>query len=265
MVVSAIKGRAAPVYYYIPLCLLGWLPWWPLGLVALIRQRSGAGWESGRRLLSPGLCLVVTGFCVFSFVGSKHATYLLPFAPWAALEISRLLGRDPLLRRPAVVLPVAGLAAAVYLVAVTQVPSRESRMGMHSSLRGVAEALHREHAVGIYSDHFWPSLEVYYGENIHFSSPAPEEVYEKSDEPLAHFGFHDHALAGKWFVHFRKSNDTDFLRWMNDPGIPKTVVGDFVIGPLTPPVAALPSGSQKPMMAAAHAHALPPAPGRTLR
>jgi hypothetical protein len=253
-----IEGRAAPIYYYIPLCLLGWLPWWPLAFVALIRQRLGAGWENGRRIFSPGVCLVLTGFCVFSLVGSKHATYLLPFAPWAALELSRWVGRDPLLRRPAVVLPIAGLTAAFYLVAVAQVPARESRLSMHSSLREVATLLHREHAVDIYSDHFWPSLEVYCGENIHFSGSAPEEVYDKADNPSAHFGFNQSGLPGKWFVHFRKSNDPDFQLWINDPRIPKTVVGDFVVGPMTPPpVATITTDSQKPWTAETRLHALP--------
>ena len=246
-----IDGRGGPIYYYLPLCLLGWLPWWPLAFAALVRQWRKLRAEHWRHLVSPGLCIVLTGFCIFSLVGSKHATYLLPFAPWAALEFARLLGRDPLLRRAAVVLPAAMLASAVYLTAVSEVPARESRMGMHSSLREVADVLHREHAVDIYSDHFWPSLEVYYGERIHFTEPAPEETFEKCDMPSEHFGFGNAApKPGQWFVHFRKSEDPTFQRWLNDPRVPKITVGDFVAGPLdSPAVAVSVSGNVKPLLA----------------
>ncbi len=231
-----IEGRAGPIYYYIPLCLLGWLPWWPLATAALVRQWTRLRQENWRALLSPGLCLVLTGFCLFSFVGSKHATYLLPFAPWAALEISRLLSRDSLLRRPAVILPVAGLAAAVYLICVSLIPAREDRMSMHSSLRQVAEVLRQHHAGAIYSDHFWPSLEFYFGEQVHFADPPPVETYDAADTPRHHFGFGDHPLQpGHWFVHYRKVNDPELQPCLNDPRIPKIVVGDFIIGPMTEP------------------------------
>ena len=103
-----IAGRRGPIYYYIPLCLLGWLPWWPLAAAALVRQggRLRSVLKNWREHLSPGLCVVVAGFCIFSMVGSKHPTYLLPFAPWAALEFSRILERDAVLRRPGFILPV---------------------------------------------------------------------------------------------------------------------------------------------------------------
>jgi 4-amino-4-deoxy-L-arabinose transferase-like glycosyltransferase len=263
-----IDGRAGPIYYYLPLCLLGWLPWWPLAGAALLRQWSALRRENWRSLLSPGLCLVLTGFVIFSLVGSKHATYLLPFAPWAALEISRLLGRDPLLRRPAVILPVAGVAAGVYLTVVALIPGRESQMGMHSSLREVADILRQHHAGDVYSDHFWPSLEVYYGEKIHFAEAAPEETYDRADEPDEHFGFNDQAsLAGRWFVHFRKEKDPEFRRWLNNPNVSKIVVGDFIVGPMTPPAWAAfeAPGSGKRMLADGKFHLLPQAAGKTLR
>ena len=237
-VTGQVAGRAGPIYYYIPLCLLGWLPWWPLAVAAAIRQRmhlnlSQQRWKS---LLQPGFCIVVVGFCVFSLIGSKHATYLLPFAPWAALEFSLLLERDSALRRPALLLSVAGVAALVYLIGAIVAPIRESRMGIHSSLREVAALLHRDHAASVYSDHFWPSLEVYCGEEVYFTDTAPKETYERADEPGKHFGFDKPTgQVGRWFVHFRKATDVPFKQWLDDPLIPKTYLGDFVIGPTTHP------------------------------
>jgi hypothetical protein len=229
-----ISGRAGPLYYYVPLSLLFWLPWWPLALAALIRQRRNFSWAQRANFLGPGLLILVTGFCAFSLIGSKHATYLLPFAPWVALEFARLLERDSFLRRPQFILSLAGLAAAVYLIGVALVPARQSQMGLHSSLRDVADALQRQHAGIVCSDHFWPSLEVYLGEDVHFTDTAPEETYEKADEPGEHFGYvNPQATKGGWFVHFRKATDAPFDRWLNDPRIKKIYIGDFVIGPMT--------------------------------
>jgi hypothetical protein len=233
-----IAHRAGAIYYYIPLCLLFWLPWWPLALAALVRQRNHFTRARWAEWLSPGTCLVVTGFCVFSLIGSKHATYLLPFAPWAALEFARLLQRDSFLRRPAVVLSLAGVAALAYLVGVSLMPARQSKMGEHSSLRDVAAALARYHANGVFADHFWPSLEMYCGEKVYFTDTAPEETDEKADVPARHFGFTSPSPAqGDWFIHFRKATSIPFERWLNDPRIPKIAIGDFVIGPMTPPLA----------------------------
>jgi 4-amino-4-deoxy-L-arabinose transferase-like glycosyltransferase len=239
-----IAGRSGPIYYYIPLCLLVWLPWWPLAAVALIRQRANfrLAMYRWKDHVTPGVCLVLAGFCIFSLIGSKHPTYLLPFAPWAALEISLILNRDDLLRRSAIILPVAGLATLVYLIAISVVPARESRMGMHSSLRDVAELLRRHHATVVYSDHFWPSLQLYYGEEVHYTGAAPEETYDPADEPDEHFGFDDSKpQAGGWFIHFRKADDPAFARWLDDPNVPKTKIGDFLVGPM---MAAAPGSSR---------------------
>ena len=205
-------------------------------------RETAARW---RELLSPGLCIVVTGFCVFSLIGSKHATYLLPFAPWAALEFARLLERDRVLGRPQVVLSVAGAAALVYLIGVSLIPFRESSMGLHSSLRDVAAVLRAHHARGVYSDHFWPSLEVYCGEEVFFTDTAPEEVFEKADDPGEHFGYiHPERAPSGWFIHYRKATKAPFAAWLADPRIPKIAIGDFVIGPIRPetPVVASTNG-----------------------
>ena len=178
---------------------------------------------------------MATGFCVFSLIGSKHATYLLPFAPWAALEFSRLLERDRVLGRPQVVLSVAGISALIYLVGASLVPARQSSMGLHSSLCDVAAVLRAHHAQGVYSDHFWPSLEVYCGENVFFTDTAPEEVFEKADKPSEHFGFtHPEGRPHGWFVHYRKATAQPFARWLNDSRVPKIIIGDFIIGPIVP-------------------------------
>ena len=253
---GGISGHAGPIFYYVPWCLLGWLPWWPLALIACLRQRTKLGlrWSRWKDLASPGLCLVATGFCVFSLIGSKHAPYLLPFAPWAALEMARLIHADGMLRRSPVVLSMAGLAAAIYLAAISLVPARESQWGLHSSLREVAAVLHRHHAAEVYSDHFWPSLEVYCGEEVHFTDTAPEEVFDRADEPGEHFGVGTNAEPGGWFVHYRKATAAPFKRWLTDSHIPKIVVGDFVVGPMTRTALSLAWRDQSSSAAAAAAY-----------
>ena len=234
-IVGHISGHAGPIYYYIPLCLLFWLPWWPLAVAAWIRTRPARtrSLEPWYRQLSPGFYIAAVGFIVFSLIGSKHATYLLPFAPWAALEMARYLEREHTWFQPAVLSAIAGATALLYCIGVSLAPNRESHWGIHSSLREVSVALHQQHADGVYADHFWPSLEVYCGEEVRFIENPPQEVFDKADKPDEHFGFTLPASRqNRWFIHYRKSDDAPFKAWLANPKIPKTYVGDFVIGPI---------------------------------
>jgi len=116
-------GRYQPVWYFIPILLIGMLPW----LVSLFlmlghagRRRPGSGFQPHRFLLL--WCLVVFGF--FSVSGSKLASYILPLFPaLAALigsyfaELGRRNARDLCWHAlPVMVLAAAGLGFAPHAV-----------------------------------------------------------------------------------------------------------------------------------------------------
>jgi len=119
----------------------------------------------------------------------------------------------------------------------------------------VAAVLRQNHATGAYCDHFWPGLQMYYGEKVYFTGTAPQETYDPADRPLEHFGFDPSAPpADAWFIHFRKENDPSFAHWLNDPHLPKIRVGDFVVGPMTPLRSPTSVGSPPPLLTETKAH-----------
>jgi len=116
-------GRYQPVWYFIPILLIGMLPWL-VSLFLMLRQagrrRPGSGFQPRRFLLL--WCLVVFGF--FSVSGSKLASYILPLFPaLAALigsyfaELGRRNARDLCWHAlPVMVLAAAGLGFAPHAV-----------------------------------------------------------------------------------------------------------------------------------------------------
>jgi hypothetical protein len=232
-----IHGRHGPVYYYLAVNLVAWLPWWPLAAIAFWRQRKDIEFRLGRwrSFLSPELCVLVVGFGVFSLVGSKLPTYTLTLAPWAALVMARLVAGERLFFRTPVLVAVAGATALIYVVLILLAPSRQSGWGRNSSLKNVAEFLHRQGAAGIHADHFWPSLEFYWGENTHYTGVVPPtEIDDKTDDPGEHFEESSTPVIrkGDWFIHYRPQIASPYYKWLNDPAIPKTRIGDFIVGPL---------------------------------
>jgi 4-amino-4-deoxy-L-arabinose transferase-like glycosyltransferase len=232
-----IHGRQGPIYYYLVVNLAAWLPWWPLAAIALWRQRKTVDFRANRwkTFLSPELCILAIGLCVFSLVGSKLPTYTLTLAPWAALVMARLVAGERLFFRAPVLVAVAGGTALVYVVLILLAPSHQSGWGRNSSLKNITEFLHRQGATGIHADHFWPSLEFYWGESTYYTGVMPPlEVDDKTDDPREHFeeAFTPVIRKGDWFIHYRLQIASPYYKWLNDPAVPKTRIGDFIVGAL---------------------------------
>ena len=170
-----VDGRHGNVLYYVPICLLGWLPWWPLAAWKSWRMRT-AGMAPVSRGMRPGVegWIVLVGVGIFSCIGSKLPTYTLTLAPWAALCMARSIvggrvpaagGRFPKRR----LVPAVGFAA-VALVCVAVLPGRyQSRLGVNSSLQDVYRLLRQKGATRVDLDHYWPSAEFYLGpQTVHY-------------------------------------------------------------------------------------------------
>ena len=232
-----IEGRHFPIYYYLLTSLLAWIPWWPLAALALWRQKKQTQVDSPhwRRYLTPELCVLVVGFGVFSLIGSKLPTYTLTLAPWAALVMGRLVVEAFGWERISVPLAVAGTSAVVYLALSLIAPRYEMDWGRNSSLKAVTEYLHRQNAAGIHVDRFSPSLEFYWGETVRYTGILPPtEISDKVDDPDEHFESSAlHHQKGDWFIHYEDKSKSPFDPWLNDPRVPKTRIGNFVVGPLT--------------------------------
>jgi 4-amino-4-deoxy-L-arabinose transferase-like glycosyltransferase len=112
-----------PIHYYIPVLLLGLLPWTPFAIAGAWRAlRPGGVSESParRRLVRLALCWAVTPVALFSLSGSKLPGYILP--AWPACAILAAYGMcapgrmtDALARASAALM--AGLAAATLFAA----------------------------------------------------------------------------------------------------------------------------------------------------
>ncbi len=93
---SKTHGRSQPIWYFIPVLLIGWLPWTPLLPLAISghreRHRSGG---SHRALHWALVGWLVVPFALLSLSGSKLMTYVLPLFPGIALWLANgLLHRE---------------------------------------------------------------------------------------------------------------------------------------------------------------------------
>jgi 4-amino-4-deoxy-L-arabinose transferase-like glycosyltransferase len=231
-----VDGRKGPIYYYLIISLLGWLPWWPWAAVAAKCKGLSKGWW--RR--SPEFWVMVVGLIVFSVASSKLPTYTLTLAPWVALGIARLI--SPLAEQRVRWRRALWLTAGVWMVlalmlAVLVVPY-ESKLGRNSSLREVSTYLTQHGVKKIYADSYWPSLEVYFGENV-FYVTENDLVQTKRDRDVAadathfmnkqKFGALSVAeTAGSWLIHYRRQNLNLEVERKNS-----VVIGDFELIPLS--------------------------------
>ena len=106
---TKVHHRYQPVWYFIPILLLGVLPWTTIALQSLVqgwRHREVTGFAVRRFLVL--WCIVVFGF--FSVSDSKLPSYILPLFPALALLLGDMLariGRKAMLGHLAIVALVA--------------------------------------------------------------------------------------------------------------------------------------------------------------
>lgn len=86
-----------PVWFYVPVLLLGTLPWWIVAASTWRRSELaarvlGLRWSPATTYL---ICWFLVVFLFFSFSGSKLGTYILPGLPPLAILIARALTRPP--------------------------------------------------------------------------------------------------------------------------------------------------------------------------
>ena len=244
-------GRRAPLFFHVLVTLGAWLPWWPVALGALgwwLKRRRAAGGAAPRWRTWPlEIWITLTGLAVFSVISSKLPTYTLPFAPWAALfgatvwqrladegrGFASLRGR----------LFTAGGFAVAYLAVALAQPLIESRAGRNSSVRQLAGYLKQQGAQTVYLDRYWPGMEFYFGEHVHFVVPAPprqrvddlglcstlgEPHFVRPDGWLKSLGHHAHDTV--WLVSLRQTPQTPLLQAAAlGELVGSNRVGDFVL------------------------------------
>ncbi len=94
---TPIHGHGGPFYYYLPVLLIGFLPWSPLLILGFRRGALGDLSDERGRFLR--LMLLFSAACLifFSAAATKLPTYLLPALPGAAVWVADRLARgtDP--------------------------------------------------------------------------------------------------------------------------------------------------------------------------
>ena len=189
-----VDGRHGAIFYYIPISIVAWLPWWPVAAWAAWRERARHSALNGMAAVRAWFTgigvegwIVVVGLLIFSCAASKLPTYSLTLAPWAALMMARCIAHLPGAgseRRPTRWLLVpAGTFALVALGGVIILPLRyESRLGVNASMRPVCEFI-RAHSAGVMrvdADHYWAGMEFYLSEAavryvIHIDAPGDND------------------------------------------------------------------------------------------
>jgi 4-amino-4-deoxy-L-arabinose transferase-like glycosyltransferase len=133
---SHVHGRSKPVWYFLPVMLIGALPWsaffFGLGRSAWRKLRAGA--------LTPahGLLLgwSVPPFVILSLSGSKLPTYILPLLPAVALALGFWLSQRARLARA--VLPLTAASLAVFLTSAALLPHYNDALRQQASVRSLA-------------------------------------------------------------------------------------------------------------------------------
>ncbi|HZV54770.1 MAG TPA: glycosyltransferase family 39 protein [Rhodocyclaceae bacterium] len=119
---TKVHNRYQPAWYFIPIFLLGALPWTTLALQSLAQawsRRPATTFQPRRFLLL--WCAVVFGF--FSVSSSKLPSYILPLFPALALLLADMLNR---ISRQALLAHLAAIAA-VALAALVLAPGVAER------------------------------------------------------------------------------------------------------------------------------------------
>jgi len=86
-----VSSHAGPIWFYVPVLLIGFFPWsgflpaalWRVGRMA----RRGQAADPGERLLVASACWMLGVFVFFSFAGTKLPSYLFPAFPALALLV----------------------------------------------------------------------------------------------------------------------------------------------------------------------------------
>ena len=144
------QNRPGPVYYFVGVLLVGFLPWLSIAWQSL---RSALSQPRQRNGFAPGKLLIVWSGFIFVFFSASHSkliSYVLPIAPALALVIGAYLPRVPRLawRRHLLGYAVFLVAAAIGAIFIARfgdarTPNalyREFRLWVFAAL-GVAFAL----------------------------------------------------------------------------------------------------------------------------
>ncbi len=195
-----VDGRHGAWWYYLPVSLLAWLPWWPIAVWTAWRGRRTpnapnfhvvagrpvadfgppssiilhpSSFSSDFRRLGVEGWIILTGLLLLSLTSSKLASYTLTLLPWAALLMARVMAHAAVTGagtlRAGLLAPPAAFALAAGVGVAVLPPWWESRLQMNSSLREVSRFLLREGVARVDSDRYWPGLEFYLGEyRVHY-------------------------------------------------------------------------------------------------
>jgi len=132
---STIHHHPGPVYYYLPILVIGLFPWGATFPFAVWEALKG-GWRlqsAERRGMAFLLCWILTPLLFFSFAGSKLPSYLLPCFPAMAIltaEGWRRVVEDPAGKRlrpwalAALLALFPILAGAIYAWCRTEAPEQ---------------------------------------------------------------------------------------------------------------------------------------------
>jgi 4-amino-4-deoxy-L-arabinose transferase-like glycosyltransferase len=137
---SHAHGRAKPFWFFVPVLVVGLMPWTffvPRLLRAAMRS-CGRSQQTPAQLFLLGW--VLPPLCLLSLSGSKLATYVLPLFPAIALGFGRVLARDRVTAARVPRIAVAG--GALWLGVELALPRWNDAFQQQASVRQLASRIH---------------------------------------------------------------------------------------------------------------------------
>jgi len=130
---STVHQRVEPFWYFLPILLVGWLPWSGLLYASIIRPLRGFH----SRAFSPQRFLALYALLVvlfFSLSGSKLPSYILPAFPPIALLMGRTLAQRPRLPVSAMGLALLWSATLTFAAAALRFPDLAAQWGIQTDI-----------------------------------------------------------------------------------------------------------------------------------
>ena len=245
-VAGHVDGRRVSPFFYVPLSLGAWLPWWPVAAWKFWRQPAGSRFADWTRRIGVEGWIVIVGLVLFSLVNSKLPTYTVVLAPWAMLLLARAVCTGPD-TRPSLIhlMPAAGFAVVALVGVAVLPPLFESKLGRTSSLRAVSDYLREHGAREIDADKHWPGLEFYLpnAKIRYVLRTSNNQVERASDVGVLPDRFIDPrdwlgqpgrpgefppVTGERWLIRFRGQKESGFDPVLGPDGPPKAAtVGQF--------------------------------------
>lgn len=129
---STVHGREGNMFYFVPVLIIGFLPWILFLPSAVLRYKP---WRKEDKIWLFFSLWIIVPLVFFSFSRSKLPGYILPVYPAMAIMVGSYIYEKGYFRR---VVGLCIIMSVLYLVSTAVLPQVEEKLGSNLSIRKIA-------------------------------------------------------------------------------------------------------------------------------